>query len=324
MKYDAFISYRRENGFLMAQVIRDRLKERGISCFLDLEEDKSGKFDENLLSAIANSPNFILILPKNSLTRCKNEDDWLRREIVAAVRGKKTIIPVMYDGFKWPKKWPDEIPEEIRQVQFQQGVAMSQEYLSAMIEKIIRYMKDLSHTIDTQCPDEVEAVVPKGSVEFFSAIKCDPSDVECVCMAFHSGVDWRRDHEKIELLRYILDNKIQLKVLVNSAESADAICSHMQQPLKKYVGLDSCVDEWMELQALSPETVQVRISRLPLLHRIYLVRRKEGAGSVNVKYYTYGNYTPAKDCRLSFGSEKAEFSLYNGEFEYLWKQAADK
>lgn len=27
--YDAFISYRRENGFLMAQVIYDRLKERG-------------------------------------------------------------------------------------------------------------------------------------------------------------------------------------------------------------------------------------------------------------------------------------------------------
>ena len=36
--YDAFISYRRENGFLMAQVIYDRLKERGIQCFFDLEE----------------------------------------------------------------------------------------------------------------------------------------------------------------------------------------------------------------------------------------------------------------------------------------------
>ena len=29
MKYDGFISYRRENGFLMAQVIHDRLLERG-------------------------------------------------------------------------------------------------------------------------------------------------------------------------------------------------------------------------------------------------------------------------------------------------------
>lgn len=28
MQYDAFISYRRENGFLMAQVIRDRLEEK--------------------------------------------------------------------------------------------------------------------------------------------------------------------------------------------------------------------------------------------------------------------------------------------------------
>lgn len=30
MQYDAFISYRRENGFLMAQVIRDRLEEKGL------------------------------------------------------------------------------------------------------------------------------------------------------------------------------------------------------------------------------------------------------------------------------------------------------
>lgn len=44
-RYDALISYRRENGFLMAQVIYDRLKNRGIQCFFDLEEWRSGKFD---------------------------------------------------------------------------------------------------------------------------------------------------------------------------------------------------------------------------------------------------------------------------------------
>lgn len=321
MKYDAFISYRRENGFLMAQVIRDRLKDRGVSCFLDLEEDKSGKFDENLLSAIEDSPNFILILPKNSLTRCKNEDDWLRREIVAAVRGKKTIIPVMYDGFKWPKKWPEEIPEEIRQVQFQQGVAMSQEYLSAMIEKIIRYMTDLPPTIDIQA---AEAVVPLNTIDFISDIKRDPEDVECVCMAFHSGVDWSREDAKIELLQFILENRIPMKVLLNNAEAADAVCGHMQHPLKDYAGFDKCVAKWKELQDLFPDTIQVRVFGLPLLHRIYLVRRKNGAGAVNIKYYTYGNYVPARDYRSYFGSDTPEFSVYSAEFDYLWNQAEDK
>lgn len=38
IRYDAFISYKRGNGFLMARVIYNRLKDQGIQCFFDLEE----------------------------------------------------------------------------------------------------------------------------------------------------------------------------------------------------------------------------------------------------------------------------------------------
>lgn len=72
MHYDVFISYRRENGFLMAQVICDRLKARGISCYFDLEEDRAGDFDESLLQAIGATPNFLLVLPPNALDRCND------------------------------------------------------------------------------------------------------------------------------------------------------------------------------------------------------------------------------------------------------------
>ena len=92
MKYDGFISYRRENGFLMAQVIHDRLLERGIKTFLDLEELRSGDFNEALYAAIESSPNFIVILPPNALTRCKNEKDWLRKEIIHAVKNNKKML----------------------------------------------------------------------------------------------------------------------------------------------------------------------------------------------------------------------------------------
>ena len=91
MKYNAFISYRRENGFFMAQVIHDKLLEKGISSFLDLEELRSGKFNEKLYEAIDNSDNFILILPKGSLDRCTSSEDWVRKEILEAIANKKTI-----------------------------------------------------------------------------------------------------------------------------------------------------------------------------------------------------------------------------------------
>ena len=92
MKYNAFISYRRENGFLMAQIIHDKLAEKGITSFLDLEELRSGKFNEKLYEAIGNSNNFILILPKGALDRCTSSEDWVRKEIIAAIEMKKTVM----------------------------------------------------------------------------------------------------------------------------------------------------------------------------------------------------------------------------------------
>lgn len=322
MKYDAFISYRRENGFLMAQVIRDRLRERGISCFLDLEEDRSGKFDEALLQAIDRAPNFILILPKNALARCENEDDWVRREILAAVKGSKTIIPVMYDGFKWPQKWREGIPEEIRQLQYQQGVSMSQEYLSAMIDKIINYMTGLDLHIQHSYPDKKAYHLPPKAVPFISRLISEKNNIQSIDMAFHAGAHWRRDSDKVDLLAEIIDKQLTLRVLVNSSQVAEQVCSHMRQPLKKYVGMDNCVSEWMELQDMYPSFVHVRVSRVPLMHRTYLIRCDDGSGAVNVKYYTYGNYTPEKDFRLCFDSDLPEYTLYADEFEYLWRQAA--
>ena len=37
MKYDIFISYRRDGGDTLAQLIYDRLTDRGYSVFLDIE-----------------------------------------------------------------------------------------------------------------------------------------------------------------------------------------------------------------------------------------------------------------------------------------------
>ena len=320
MQFDAFISYRRDNGFLMAQVIHDRLKDRGINCFLDLEEDRSGKFDEALLTAIAQAPYFLLVLPRNALNRCKNTDDWVRREILAAIDGTKTIIPIMYDGFKWPKKWDPAIPEPIRQLQYNQGVSMSQEYLSAMIDKIIGYMPDVIPFTNIAQLNIPKKALPTDTVSFIAQIKANPDNVESVCLAFHAGSEWRRAPGKVELLQYMLEHQIPLKVIVNSGEAANTVCSHMKQPLKRYTGIDHCVEEWLELQTLYPELVQVRIAQVPLLHRIYLLRNRDGSGLANIKYYTYGNYTPAKDYRTVFDADSPQFGLYSSEFDYLWRK----
>lgn len=210
MKYDAFISYRRDNGFLMAQVIHDCLQEKGVSCFLDLEELRYGYFDEKIYIAIQKAHSFILILPKNALNRCANEDDWVRKEILAAVKYNKTIIPVMYDGFKWPKKWADGIPKEIKKLETTNGVSGTQEYLSAMIDKIISYMPGCvnsslkpSHTVNCQ--------ISVGTTDFFRFAIDNVAGDSVIKMAFHTGSEWQRDSEKVDMLNEILDRKIKFR-----------------------------------------------------------------------------------------------------------------
>lgn len=140
MVLDAFISYRRSNGYLMAYVVHDRLKERGINCFLDVEDIKAGRFDKTIESAILAASNFILILSPNALDRCVDEEDWMRKEILLAQKERKNIILVMFDGFQWPDTWPENMPEEIKLIKLHHGVTGTQEYLHAMIDKIYSYI----------------------------------------------------------------------------------------------------------------------------------------------------------------------------------------
>lgn len=315
---DAFISYRREGGYLMAQLLRSALKDKGVYCYLDLEEDRSGQFDERLLDAIRDSSNFILILTKGTLDRCVNKDDWVRREIVEAVASDKNIIPVMYPDFVWPKELNECFPKEVLILEKKQGVILRQEYLQATIEKIIDYMIDVTKQnykgiLSDEIPDGTNAFFTYG----FSRLK----NIQCVDMAFHAGADWRRSSEKVDILTSIIDKGITLRVLVNSAETVTSVCSHMSQPLKKYVGFDNCVEEWLELARIYPDIIHVRVADVPLLHRLYILK-EEKIGFVNVKYYTYGNYTPDKDFRRVFDNSGMEYKLYTGEFDYIWDKAS--
>ena len=144
MKTDAFISYRREGGFLMAQLLRELLKNRGINCYLDLEEEHSGQFDVRLVEAIDSASNFLLVLTKDALDRCVDPEDWVRREIVEAANRGKNIIPVRYPDFEWPRELNNKLPEEVRFLENEQGVILRQEYLQASIEKIVNtFMVDV-------------------------------------------------------------------------------------------------------------------------------------------------------------------------------------
>ena len=114
-KYDIFISYRRTGGAQYARILQLMLSQRGYHVFLDYDELTDGKFGEHIQEAVKSAPIFILMLSKESLVRCKNEGDWVRREIQLAISEGKHIVPVnpdnSFDGI--PEDIPDDIKEEV-------------------------------------------------------------------------------------------------------------------------------------------------------------------------------------------------------------------
>src|SRR5436309_8172349 len=88
---DVFISYRRGAADELALLLQRELQRHGVSAFLD-RDLRRGVFDDTLLRQIIEAPAFLVILTPNALDRCADEEDWLRKEIVHAIRTERNII----------------------------------------------------------------------------------------------------------------------------------------------------------------------------------------------------------------------------------------
>ena len=151
---DVFISYRRDGGYTLARLLYECLRKENISTFLDLEELRSGPFNEKLYSAIENSENFLLILPAHALDRCVAENDWLRLEVEHALKLNKNIVPIMADGFSFPSN----LPESMRSLPYFNGVQVSREYFDASMTKIISMLKGVKRDGETTTLNKREDV----------------------------------------------------------------------------------------------------------------------------------------------------------------------
>src|SRR5882757_6923886 len=134
MPYDAFISYRRDGSASQARLIKSELTNRNYQVFLDVADLDKGHFDDKLLTTIAETPNFILVLAPGSLDNCANEGDWLRRELREAIATRRNVIPVCLPGFSFPPSLPPDIADLSRH----QAVEYSHTLFDATIEKVLK------------------------------------------------------------------------------------------------------------------------------------------------------------------------------------------
>ena len=150
MKHDIFISYRRDGGFEIANLIASKLKIAGYRVFLDIHAMHAGDFSSQLEDKVKRCKDFIWILSANSESKTlyyKNGIDYYRDELCWAIEHKRNIIPVKLDGFTFPEVLPDCISEAIHTYypkldiyKLQAVEANKNQYFDAAIAELRKYL----------------------------------------------------------------------------------------------------------------------------------------------------------------------------------------
>ena len=137
-KFDIFISYRRDGGEDEAWKLKLFLERSGYRAFMDREALRSGDFNEQLYQCIDGCKDFLLICSPHALARCQNPEDWVRKEIMRALKGKKNIIPVWVNGFDAAEM--NQLPEEMKSLAYLQAITPQNATYDQSIQKLCTYL----------------------------------------------------------------------------------------------------------------------------------------------------------------------------------------
>jgi hypothetical protein len=167
-----FISYRRDGGADVARVLQAFFEKHGFEVFLDVDALDSGQFDNQLLSKIASSQNFVMVCTPGSLDRCQEPDDWVRRELAHAIKHGLRIIPVTLPGFTWPAK--GVLPSEIAAISDHNAFEYAHTHWKFTSTKLLKMVslstasrptRDTSTATDQSAIARADPVAWKQSVE---------------------------------------------------------------------------------------------------------------------------------------------------------------
>ena len=138
MKYDVFISYRREGGYDTAKHLNDLLVRDGYKVSFDIDTLRSGDFDTQLLERIDQCKDFILIVDQHAFDRTLDpnfnpKNDWLRCELAYALKKNKNIVPVFISGVTG---FPANLPNDVAEVVKKNGPEFNRSYFDAFYKEL--------------------------------------------------------------------------------------------------------------------------------------------------------------------------------------------
>ncbi len=151
-----FISYRRTNFYTALAVYQD-LTAHGYDVFFDYQSIDSGNFEKAILENIEARAHFVLVLSSSALERCSQPNDWLRREIEAAIELKRNIVPLMMEEFDFGSPTTVQaLSGKLATLNTYNGLRLYSEYFFDGMEKL--RSRFLNKALDDQSSREVSSV----------------------------------------------------------------------------------------------------------------------------------------------------------------------
>jgi hypothetical protein len=145
-KTTVFVSYRRQGGFLLAKYIFDYLHAAGYDVFMDVHSLGAGEFEQTTLAQVAARDYFLLVLTSGSLKGMIRENDWLRKELMQAIKSGRTVVPVLAEDFKFEDHRVQEalkkLPRALQNLSTFNAVRIPQpEYFDSAMERLRQFLK---------------------------------------------------------------------------------------------------------------------------------------------------------------------------------------
>ena len=176
MAYDIFVSYRRFDntgrisGTDIARCIKLQLELCGYQgrVFFDHTNINDDEYEQVIMSAIEQCRVFVLVLTKDSMMRCGNKNDMVRREILHARLHGLKIVPVVVDDL-FNNEYPEDFPVELNIIKRLQHTT---------IHRDASFERDVAHLVERRISSVVkpEAIAAKAAK---SALVRLNTNVEC-------------------------------------------------------------------------------------------------------------------------------------------------
>lgn len=142
-KYDVFISYRHDGGQYLALLIYDYLTKNGKTVFWDNQSLKSGEYEQQIYDVMKECKDVLVILSPGSYERMQEEGDWVRKELLCAMKAKRKVLLVPMENVKIldENEVKEKLPEELYGISRFHGIGVGAATFDSDIKRVWNALK---------------------------------------------------------------------------------------------------------------------------------------------------------------------------------------